>query len=180
MSAADARTSDKIWERIGISSYEIQRHPISPFYAANGRRASGKGDSGKGAARCAFVTGAPGSPAVRDEPAPGAAAAPCHGINGQCSFLMCISRARLSCAVFSEPEPRSRPHPNPALPAASLPGASRCLPSTGSAAGLSDKIGALAHQDPACERLAMVAAIGNGAVFAKGRDFGLNHKTVAK
>jgi hypothetical protein len=43
MSAADARTSDKICERIGISSYEIQRHPISPFYAANGRRASGKG-----------------------------------------------------------------------------------------------------------------------------------------
>jgi transposase len=50
--------------------------------------------------------------------------------------------------------------------------------------GLSNEIEALAHQDPACERLmtvpgigpiissAMVAAIGNGAVFAKGRDFG--------
>jgi transposase len=50
--------------------------------------------------------------------------------------------------------------------------------------GLSDEIEAVAHQDPACERLmtvpgigpiissAMVAAIGNGAVFAKGRDFG--------
>ena len=43
MSAADARTSDKIWERIGISSYKIQCHPITPFYAAIGRRASGKG-----------------------------------------------------------------------------------------------------------------------------------------
>jgi transposase len=50
--------------------------------------------------------------------------------------------------------------------------------------GLSAEIEALARQDPACERLmtvpgigpiissAMVAAIGNGAVFAKGRDFG--------
>ncbi len=50
--------------------------------------------------------------------------------------------------------------------------------------GLSNEIEAVAHQDPACERLmtvpdigpiissAMVAAIGNGAVFAKGRDFG--------
>jgi transposase len=50
--------------------------------------------------------------------------------------------------------------------------------------GISTEIAALAHQDPACERLmtvpgigpiissAMVAAIGNGAVFAKGRDFG--------
>jgi transposase len=50
--------------------------------------------------------------------------------------------------------------------------------------GLSEEIEALARQDPACERLmtvpgigpiissAMVAAIGNGAVFAKGRDFG--------
>ena len=50
--------------------------------------------------------------------------------------------------------------------------------------GLSTEIEAVAHQDPACERLmtvpgigpiissAMVAAIGNGAVFAKGRDFG--------
>jgi transposase len=50
--------------------------------------------------------------------------------------------------------------------------------------GLSTEIAALADQDPACERLmtvpgigpiissAMVAAIGNGAVFAKGRDFG--------
>jgi len=50
--------------------------------------------------------------------------------------------------------------------------------------GLSDEIEALAHQDPACERLmtvpgigpiissATVAAIGNGSVFAKGRDFG--------
>src|SRR5215471_2381999 len=50
--------------------------------------------------------------------------------------------------------------------------------------GLSQEIEALARQDPACERLmtvpgigpiissAMVAAIGNGAVFAKGRDFG--------
>jgi len=50
--------------------------------------------------------------------------------------------------------------------------------------GLSDEIEAVAHQDPACERLmtvpgigpiissAMVAAIGNGAVFTKGRDFG--------
>jgi transposase len=50
--------------------------------------------------------------------------------------------------------------------------------------GLSTEIETLAHQDPACERLmtvpgigpiissAMVAAIGNGAVFAKGRDFG--------
>jgi len=50
--------------------------------------------------------------------------------------------------------------------------------------GLSFDIGALAHRDPACERLmtvpgigpiissAMVAAIGNGAVFSKGRDFG--------
>jgi transposase len=50
--------------------------------------------------------------------------------------------------------------------------------------GLSDEIEAVAHHDPACERLmtvpgigpiissAMVAAIGNGAVFAKGRDFG--------
>ena len=50
--------------------------------------------------------------------------------------------------------------------------------------GLSEEIKALAHQDPACERLmtvpgigpiissAMVAAIGNGAVFTKGRDFG--------
>jgi transposase len=49
---------------------------------------------------------------------------------------------------------------------------------------LSNEIEAVAHQDPACERLmtvpgigpiissAMVAAIGNGAVFAKGRDFG--------
>jgi transposase len=50
--------------------------------------------------------------------------------------------------------------------------------------GLSNEIEAVAHHDPACERLmtvpgigpiissAMVAAIGNGAVFAKGRDFG--------
>jgi transposase len=50
--------------------------------------------------------------------------------------------------------------------------------------GLSKEIEALARQDPACERLmtvpgigpiissAMVAAIGNGAVFTKGRDFG--------
>jgi transposase len=50
--------------------------------------------------------------------------------------------------------------------------------------GLSHEIEALARQDPACERLmtvpgigpiissAMVAAIGDGAVFAKGRDFG--------
>jgi len=50
--------------------------------------------------------------------------------------------------------------------------------------GLSQEIEALARQDPACERLmtvpgigpiissAMVAAIGDGAVFAKGRDFG--------
>jgi transposase len=50
--------------------------------------------------------------------------------------------------------------------------------------GLSEEIEALARQDPACERLmtvpgigpiissAMVAAIGNGAVFIKGRDFG--------
>ena len=49
---------------------------------------------------------------------------------------------------------------------------------------LSQEIEALARQDPACERLktvtgigpiisnAMVAAIGNGAVFTKGRDFG--------
>src|SRR3989440_3116815 len=51
-------------------------------------------------------------------------------------------------------------------------------------AGLSKEIEDLARQDPACERLmtvpgigpiissAMVAAIGNGAVFTKGRDFG--------
>jgi transposase len=50
--------------------------------------------------------------------------------------------------------------------------------------GLSAEITALAHQDAACERLmtvpgigpiissAMVAAIGNGAAFSKGRDFG--------
>jgi transposase len=50
--------------------------------------------------------------------------------------------------------------------------------------GLSNEIEAVARQDPACERLmtvpgigpiissAMVAAIGNGAVFTKGRDFG--------
>src|SRR5215469_3625029 len=50
--------------------------------------------------------------------------------------------------------------------------------------GLSREIEALARQDPACERLmtvprigpiissAMVAAIGNGAAFTKGRDFG--------
>jgi transposase len=50
--------------------------------------------------------------------------------------------------------------------------------------GLSKDIKGLADQDPACERLmtvpgigpiissAMVAAIGNGAVFSKGRDFG--------
>jgi transposase len=50
--------------------------------------------------------------------------------------------------------------------------------------GLSTDIKGLADQDPACERLmtvpgigpiissAMVAAIGNGAVFPKGRDFG--------
>jgi transposase len=50
--------------------------------------------------------------------------------------------------------------------------------------GLSQEIEALARQDPACERLmtvpgigpiissAVVAAIGNGAVFTKGRDFG--------
>ena len=50
--------------------------------------------------------------------------------------------------------------------------------------GLSTDIRELADQDPACERLmtvpgigpiissAMVAAIGNGAVFPKGRDFG--------
>ena len=50
--------------------------------------------------------------------------------------------------------------------------------------GLSEEIEALARQDPGCERLmtvpgigpiissAMVAAIGNGAVFTKGRDFG--------
>jgi len=51
-------------------------------------------------------------------------------------------------------------------------------------AGLSSEIEALAKQDMACQRLmtvpgigpiissAMVAAIGNGAVFSKGRDFG--------
>src|SRR6202158_5241123 len=50
--------------------------------------------------------------------------------------------------------------------------------------GLSTEIAALADQDPACERLmtvpgigpiissAMVAAIGNGSVFSKGRDVG--------
>jgi transposase len=50
--------------------------------------------------------------------------------------------------------------------------------------GLSAEIGAVAEHDPACERLmtvpgigpiissATVAAIGNGAVFSKGRDFG--------
>jgi transposase len=50
--------------------------------------------------------------------------------------------------------------------------------------GLSTEIGALACQDPACDRLmmvpgigpiissAMVAAIVNGAAFSKGRDFG--------
>jgi transposase len=50
--------------------------------------------------------------------------------------------------------------------------------------GLSNQIEDVAHQDPACERLmtvpgigpiissAMVAAIGKGAVFTKGRDFG--------
>ena len=50
--------------------------------------------------------------------------------------------------------------------------------------GLSQEIEVLARQDPACERLmtvpgigpiissAMVAAIGNGAAFTKGRDFG--------
>src|SRR5207342_3751042 len=50
--------------------------------------------------------------------------------------------------------------------------------------GLSTEIGELACQDPACDRLmtvpgigpiissAMVAAIGNGAAFSKGRDFG--------
>jgi len=50
--------------------------------------------------------------------------------------------------------------------------------------GLSNEIEAVAYHDPACERLmtvpgigpiissAMVAAIGNGAVFTKGRDFG--------
>src|SRR3989475_3789373 len=50
--------------------------------------------------------------------------------------------------------------------------------------GLSSEIGALACADPACDRLmtvpgigaiissAMVAAIGNGAAFSKGRDFG--------
>ena len=50
--------------------------------------------------------------------------------------------------------------------------------------GLSQEIEALARQDPACERLmtvpgigpiissAMVAAIGNGGAFSKGRDFG--------
>ena len=50
--------------------------------------------------------------------------------------------------------------------------------------GLSTDIGAVAHHDPACERLmtvpgvgpiistATVAAIGTGDVFAKGRDFG--------
>jgi transposase len=50
--------------------------------------------------------------------------------------------------------------------------------------GLSDEIEAVAHQDLACARLmtvpgigpiissAMVAAIGDGAVFTKGRDFG--------
>src|SRR5207247_10150945 len=50
--------------------------------------------------------------------------------------------------------------------------------------GLSTEIEALARQDTACQRLmtvpgigpiissAMVAAIGNGAVFSKGRDFG--------
>jgi transposase len=50
--------------------------------------------------------------------------------------------------------------------------------------GLSTEIAALADQDPGCERLmtvpgigpiissAMVAAIGNGSVFSKGRDFG--------
>src|SRR5438445_3117074 len=50
--------------------------------------------------------------------------------------------------------------------------------------GLSSEIETLARHDPACERLmtvpgigpiissAMVAAIGNGAVFTKGRDFG--------
>jgi transposase len=50
--------------------------------------------------------------------------------------------------------------------------------------GLSTEIGALACQDPACDRLmtvpgigpiissAMVAAVGKGAAFTKGRDFG--------
>ena len=50
--------------------------------------------------------------------------------------------------------------------------------------GLSDEIGTLARQDKGCERLmtvpgigpltssAMVAAIGTGDVFSKGRDFG--------
>jgi transposase len=50
--------------------------------------------------------------------------------------------------------------------------------------GLSDEIETLAHQDQHCERLmtvpgigpiissAMVAAIGTGEVFSKGRDFG--------
>jgi transposase len=50
--------------------------------------------------------------------------------------------------------------------------------------GVTSDIGALAAQDPACERLmtvpgigpiissAMVAAIGNGDAFSKGRDFG--------
>src|SRR3954453_10517573 len=58
--------------------------------------------------------------------------------------------------------------------------------------GLSQEIEALARQDPACERLmtvpgigpiissAMVAAIGNGAVFTKGRDFGAGLGLVPK
>ena len=58
--------------------------------------------------------------------------------------------------------------------------------------GPSQEIEALARQDPACERLmtipgigpivssAMVAAIGNGAVFTKGRDFGAWLGLVAK
>jgi hypothetical protein len=57
-------------------------------------------------------------------------------------------------------------------------------PSLSATCGLSAEITALAHQDAACARLmtvpgigpiissAMVAAIGNGAAFSKGRDFG--------
>ena len=60
----------------------------------------------------------------------------------------------------------------------------RRSPCPGSPEGLSNQIEDVAHEDPACERLmtvpgigpiissAMVAAIGNGAVFSKGRDFG--------
>jgi transposase len=58
--------------------------------------------------------------------------------------------------------------------------------------GLPQEIKALARQDPACERLitvpgigpiissAIVAAIGKGAVFTKGRDFGARLGLVPK